>query len=500
MNEITKIELPVAATPEIMELLIKAKHFFYHATVHAQTGNSFDSMISIHSLDNSIEYLLRIIIKHLEIEEKLSKVINTPELMAIFSEVDKFLKEWTLFEGRGIGLPYESEIRQLRTLRNNVQHGMILPVSELKNFIKYGERFFEKVLKKIFGLTPQEISYYVLVEDTNIRSHLSLAETKINEGKFLEAIVACRDAFELGEFLLRNESHYMNKMAAMPHIKQESMELYYYIQNLDEEISILGTHISIADYRLYSKYINHIPSQYRAEKSGYSVMQREWEKRDADFCYAFVSQAILNWQMMKEKPLYEVDMSSYPTHRRDFTINGVFLPELYVEKTCIYLNDTSWGELRFVNAETKAQLATIKKGDICKLNTKNTVEGTGVLLNEYSQFIIVDAAEFNLVLNNGPLWGLMIYYREIPFTTTSNLDEQIDIDRLQDFKPKDEKEEHAKQILMEYGQIDSSENAIELDKILIDNGIDSCLRTCLYSSTLISLLEKQYDNCTMPSD
>ena len=57
-----KIELPLTPTPHIMELLIKAKHFFEHAVLHAQTGNAFDSMISIHSLDNAIEYLLRIII------------------------------------------------------------------------------------------------------------------------------------------------------------------------------------------------------------------------------------------------------------------------------------------------------------------------------------------------------------------------------------------------------------------------------------------------------
>lgn len=142
MDEIIKVELPVSATPEIMELLIKAKHFLEHEKLHAQTGNSFDTMIAIHSLDNSIDYLLKIVIKHLEIEEKLSKTINTPELMAIFSEVDRFLKEHTLLDGRGAGLPYENEIRQFRTLRNNVQHGIILPVSELRNFIKYGDRFF----------------------------------------------------------------------------------------------------------------------------------------------------------------------------------------------------------------------------------------------------------------------------------------------------------------------------------------------------------------------
>ena len=485
MDEITKVELPVSATPEIMELLIKAKHFFEHATLHAQTGNSFDTMIAIHSLDNSIEYLLKIVIKHLEIEEKLSKTINTPELMAIFSEVDRFLKEYTLLDGRGTGLPYENEIRQLRTLRNNVQHGMILPVSELRSFIKYGDRFFEKILKKVFGLTIQEISYSTLIDTAEIKNHLIQAETRISEGKYLEAVVACRDAFELGEFLLRNHSHHINKVAALPHIKKESMELYYYIQSLDEEISILGTNVSMSDYRQFIKYLDHIPSQYRASRSGYSVMQREWEKRDAEFCYAFAAQAILHWQLTQEKPLYEVDMSGYPSHKRDLWINGVMLPEIYEEKSCIYLNDTGMGELRLITGETKSLLAGIKAGDICKLTTRNTVEKTGVILNEFSEYIVVDTIEFNLVLNNGPLWELMIYYRIIPFTTRCNFDVEIDIDKIAEYTPSSETDMKAKALITEFGPINSIDRAFELERILVSNEIDSPLRISSYSSALI---------------
>lgn len=488
MDEVTKVELPVSATPEIMELLIKAKHFFEHAKLHAHTGNSFDTMIAIHSLDNSIEYLLKIVIKHLEIEEKLSKTINTPELMAIFSEVDKFLKDHTLLDGKGTGLPFENEIRQLRTLRNNVQHGMILPVSELRSFIKYGDRFFEKILKKVFGLTIQEISYSTLIDSPEIKQHLSLAETRIAEGKYLEAIVACRDAFELGEFLLHNNSHHISKVAAIPHIKQESMELYYYIQTLDEEISMLGSNVNLSDYRQFMRYLDHIPKEYRARKSGYTIMQREWEKRDAEFCYAFASQTILQWQLTQEKPLYEVDMSRYPSHKRDLWINGILLPEIYVEKTCVYINDSNCGELRLVTGETKAQLAGIQAGDICKMATRNTVEETGDLLNEHNEYIVVDSLEFNLVLNNGPLWELMIYYRVIPFTTKTNFEIEIDIDSISEYTPSNELDAKAKDIIIEYGAVDSVDKAFELERILVENEIDSPLRISSYSSALRAML------------
>lgn len=339
-------------------------------------------------------------------------------------------------------------------------------------------------------MTIQEISYstLTLIDNTEIKHYLIQAETKLAEGHYLEAVFACRDAFELGGFLLCNHSYHINKLAALPHIKKESMELYYYIQSLDEEISILGTNISMSDYRQFIKYLNHIPSQYRASRIGYSVMQRDWEKRDADFCYAFAAQIILHWQLTQEKPLYEVDMSGYSSHRRDLWINGVMLPEIYVEKSCIYLNDTNMGELRVVTGETKALLSQIKAGDIWKLTTRNTVEKTEVILNEFSEYIVVDAIEFNLVLNNGPLWELMIYYRIIPFTTRANVGVEIDIDKITEYTPTNETDLKAKELITEFGTINSIDRAFELERILMSNKIDSPLRISSYSSSLILIL------------
>lgn len=485
-----KTELPLSPTPHIMELLIKAKHFLEHAVIHAQTGNSFDSMIAIHSLDNSIEYLLKIIIKHLEIEEKTGKTINTPELMGIFSEVDKFLKESTELNGKGIGLPFKNEISQLRILRNNVQHGLILPISELRSFIDYGERFFKKILDKIFGLTPQEIAYSTLIENEEIKAHLVLAESKIVEGQFLPAVVACRDAFELGEFLLRQNSHHYNKMAVLPHLKQDSMELYWYLQSLEQEISIFGTNIDPSDYRLFRRYINHIPGEYRAVKTGYSVMQREWEKRDADFCYAFASQTILYWQLTQEKPLYEVDMSEYPLMKNDKTIAGVSIPEIYPQKSCVYLTDNGTGELMLVDKEAKEKLQEILLGKSYAFENKIINQKSGLVFREYKEYVIVDACEFNLVLNNEPLWEFMLYYRIIPFTTTSDMDEQIDIDRIKEYDPQDEIEEKFKGFVIEFGPVNTVEKAFELNDLINKEDFGVVIAKGVYSSNLIESLSR----------
>lgn len=490
-EDTVKTELPITPTPQIMELLIKAKHFLEHATMHAQTGNSFDCMIAIHSLDNSIEYLLRILIKHLEIEEKTGATINTPELMGLFSAVDKFLKEHTLLEGKSVGLPFENEIRQLRVLRNNVQHGLILPISELRAFIDYGERFFQKVLIKVFGLTLEEVAYSTLIENGDIKAHLVAAETKIAEGQYLPAIVACRDAFELAEFLLRQNSHHYNKMAVLPHLKQDSMELYLYVQSLEQEISILGTNLRPSDYRLYRRYIDHIPGEYRAIKAGYSVMQRAWEKRDASFCYAFVSQAILYWQLTQEKPLYEVDMSCYPVHKHDKKIAGVSIPEIYPEKTCLYLAGDGTGELILVDKDAKEKLQKILPGQICTFENTITNQNTGGLFREYKEYVIIDACEFNLILNNGPLWEFMLYYRTVPFTTTSDMDEQIDVDHIAEYDPQNEGEEQFKRLIMEYGPVDTVEKAFELNGVLNSEEFDSVRVKGVYSSKLIDILSER---------
>ena len=409
--------------------------------------------------------------------------------MALFGEVDKFLKENAQLNGKGVGLPFENEIRQLRVLRNNVQHGLILPISELSTFIDYGERFFKKVLSKVFGLTPQEIAYSTLIENGDIKALLVTAETKIAEGQFLHAVVACRDAFELGEFLLHQNSHHYNKIAVLPHIKQESMQLYWYIQSLEQEISILGTNISPSDYRLYRKYVDHIPSEHRAIKAGCSVMQREWEKRDADFCYAFVSQAILNWQLTQDKPLYEVDMSKYPIHRHDKIIAGVSIQEIYPEKTCIYFtDDDTIGELMLVDKETKDKLQNIVPSQVCSFENKITVPKNGTIFREYKEYVVIDACEFNLILNNGPLWEFMLYYRIIPFTTTSDMDEQIDIDRIWEYKPQDETEERFKSLVMEFGLVNTTERAFELNNLLSSEEFYSVRAKGLYSSKLIDIL------------
>ncbi len=94
-------------------------------------------------------------------------------------------------------------------------------------------------------------------------------------------------------------------------------------------------------------------------------------KRDADFCYAFASQAILNWKLAQEIPLYEINISEYPVYKAKRSINGITFQELYPDKTCIYIFGKKIGELLLIGGETKDELQKIDIGAVCRFGRKN---------------------------------------------------------------------------------------------------------------------------------
>ena len=90
-SERMSLNLPKRPEGDIMKMLIRANQFLEHAKKHAQNGSDFDIMIAIHNLDNAVEYMLRILIQHLEIEEITGKTIVTCELAQLIGST-KVLK------------------------------------------------------------------------------------------------------------------------------------------------------------------------------------------------------------------------------------------------------------------------------------------------------------------------------------------------------------------------------------------------------------------------
>lgn len=192
--------------------------------------------------------------------------------------------------------------------------------------------------------------------------------------------------------------------------------------------------------------------------------------------------------------MYEVDLSKYPTLRHNKKIAGVSIPEIYPEKTCIYLVDNGTGELVFIDNDAKEKLQKLLRGHICTFENVITNEKSAAIFKKYKEYIVVDAFDFNLILNNGPLWEFMLYYREIPFTTTSDMDEQIDIDQISEYNPQDAAEEMFKSIVTEFGPIDTVERAFELEKRLNSESCNSVYAKGVYSSKLIDILRQSEEN------
>ena len=316
------ITLPRSPDEETLKMLIKANHFLEHAKQHAYLDNEFDTMIAIHNLDNAIEYTLRILIIHLDIEEATGKTINTCELAQLVGEIQRYLKD-----NSTQSLSYVQQIKMIRELRNMVQHAMILPIKEMQTYLRYGEKFFEKTLIKFFGITSNDIRYSTLIKSETIKEQLLIAEEKMNSGNYLESIVASRDAFDYANFIYNNNyTHRIERAPALSEIKNTSFYLYNYLKNIDEKISLDMACVDINKYKRYMEYIDYIPSEYQADWHGNSVLQRPWEKGDAEFCYLFVANVILQWEISDYNPIH----TSYkPIHSSNENV-----PYKFIEKVC----------------------------------------------------------------------------------------------------------------------------------------------------------------------
>ena len=157
------------------------------------------------------------------------------------------------------------------------------------------------------------------------------------------------------------------------------------------------------------------------------------------------------------------------------------------------------GELVFIDNDAKEKLQKLLCGHICTFENVITNEKTATIFREYKEYIVIDAFDFNLILNNGSLWEFMLYYREIPFTTTSDMDEQIDIDQISEYNPQDAAEEMFKSIVTEFGPIDTVERAFELKKLLNSEIFNSVYAKGAYSSKLIDILRQNEKNIEVKS-
>jgi hypothetical protein len=290
MENIDLVRIPCQPDEITLNLIKKAEMFKKHAVSHAEYGSEIDCMIAIHNLDNCIEYLLRICIGFLKIETIEERTISVSDISSLAGELNSYLKKQYQ-----TNLPYYEEIKFIRQIRNLVQHGMANPNTELKRIITITNKFFQLMLQKIFGISDGDISMAVLVKEKDIGKYLKDAESKLNDGKYLESIILCRDAFENALF---NRFQTIDISSSIPAIMNEQKNEYfvYFLENIADQLLTIQLNLNLKYYNKFRKYLEYIPPEYCKGEHLSRVLGREWNRNDAQFCFTYVCDEILKWQ------------------------------------------------------------------------------------------------------------------------------------------------------------------------------------------------------------
>ena len=408
--------LPKPPGRVIMELLVRTRTLLEHSLLHSTINSPLDRMIAIHGLDNTVEWLIRIVIRHLDIEAITGKNLGTPELASLAREVNKFLQHYHQFP-----LPYLSDIKMLRQVRNLVQHGAVDPASELPRFTRIAEQFFVEVLRLIFGLSRDALRISSLIKDEEIRKFLERAEQKLDQGTYLESVVSCRNAFENAFFKQSSGSASIFVVAAtlISCTMTATQRTHQWVFNeMANEFELIRLGINRKRYERFADYLQHIPGKYRAERYGWSVMQRPWKEKDAKFCYSFVCDVILRWEQKEHEALYvpELDKEYEKRHSEIVKIGPVTIQgEDFLEGGVLY--DFDEGEhlwLTYVRKELKDRLDKLETDQEYEYVTERYADRQ--LNVRISKKVRLHAVNSRLATNYPERWEVILWTEQLPFT------------------------------------------------------------------------------------
>lgn len=403
-----EIKLPVKPNEIILDLLIKANEFLKHSFYHASKESSFDKMQSILLLDASIEYLLRIINYSFDIEFNTNKNFDRYGLAELAGEINKYLKEVY-----NVQLPYVTEIKLIRQARNQVQHAMMNPSVEFKRISGIAEKFFNKCLNLLYGLEISELSLSSLIKNEEIKQQLEKSEQYMHEERYLESIVMARNAFENALYLNTYESNV--RLSAIPCLLKHNNDneyLKWFLETIKEKLELYDLDINQKDYNRFKEYLGYIPKQFQKNWGGNTVLTREWQKKDAMFCYSFVAQSILRIQNMETPPINKIDDSD--SYEFEEKIDNLCITS--GEKGgCYYTSDKDEViRLFVVNAKIKNIFDTLKEGQIY-LYSSDIYKNKHLICRTNYKFELLSKG-FNLLTNEPERWEYYICIKIIPFT------------------------------------------------------------------------------------
>lgn len=377
-----------------------------HALEHSNLRSEFDNMVAILGFDNAIEYLVRTIVYHLDLESVTEKSFDLSDLAALAGCVNQ-----TLVELAGVRLPYLADIKLLRKIRNLVQHGAVAPNADLDRYSRIADRFFTQVLQLVFGLKSDQLSISSIIEDEQTKKFLIKAESYIIAGKWLDAIVQTRNAFENEYF--KRVKHLDISLSLYPSLiyakeRQDIATWGFDAIKSELELNCLG--INDSEYRRFREYLAHIPHEHCSEDSwGQILMQRDWKREDATFCYSYATNVLLRWQAKEKERLYvPIPDKQYIFNE---TIAGINITK-ESEGGCSYIYD---GDQRvylfYTNKAIKRRFEKTSKNRNYKYRTITYIDGKRDSVRE--EEIELLGRHVFLISNEPERWGVVIWYRSI---------------------------------------------------------------------------------------
>ena len=268
----TPPKIPFPPSPDTLDLLIRAKSLLEHAVSHSTSPSGVDPIIVAHGLDNSIEYLVRIIARHIDYELLTGDSLEKIGLLEIIAKLNKHTKATY-----SIALPHFEDIRVLRQARNLVQHAAIDVAKDLSHFVRITQRFFETALPSIFGLQVSRLSISQLIRIDEVRQYLEESEENLKCANFLESVEAARDAYENAylHHLAKSRLRTLTP-AAVSLNRSTSPEESYLMETLVDELQALRLGVNPTRLDRFRRILDHIPHDRRIDERGNMVMMRPW--------------------------------------------------------------------------------------------------------------------------------------------------------------------------------------------------------------------------------
>ncbi|MDD1778983.1 MAG: hypothetical protein LUQ65_12530 [Candidatus Helarchaeota archaeon] len=278
----------------VVRRLLLAKQLYLHGLDHSRKLGALNAMIAVHNFHNAIEIVLRAIMLKYDIRPE--KKMNI-EFEVMLNEIDK---NKTLV-AMGKQIAYRQELRNLNQLRNLVQHHAIEPPpSQMEDWRVFTHRFMERAYSEYFSQDFEAITVTSLIDDTQLRALLELAQSKLQEGKMQLSVILAKLVFEWAQLAVFGHlprSRYWSPFDT----PREIQDLAGQIQDLARYMGLLAVGVNLLDYQ---KFKNVRGTIFLTIDGGASsqVMGEPPSSEDAEWVIHFVTDTVLHWQTLGFAP------------------------------------------------------------------------------------------------------------------------------------------------------------------------------------------------------